>query len=101
MKTLLVLFVFIAACTPEPTPDTPSSRKLEIPSNETIADVCANLTRLGCHEGTPDGGADSCVVVLARTRDLHLTDMNASCVQKAVSKNVVRACGPFWKSACL
>ena len=48
--------------------------------------------KLGCPEGTPDGG-QSCVEVCRHTQATHLTDLHPSCLAAAKSKEQARACG--------
>lgn len=98
----------LAAChTPAPSPTPPPDVITDIdgavdPEDadaarlDDCATACAVVRKLGCADGAPVDGGQSCSVVCRHARDTHLTDLHQGCVAKAHSLAEVKACGGAW-----
>jgi hypothetical protein len=54
--------------------------------------ACARLRLLGCPEGTPSDGGQSCVTVCQHAQGTHLTELKPECLAGAKTVLEVQAC---------
>lgn len=77
--------------TPDPGPDEDPEALLD--AGAVCPAACARLRRLGCPEGAPAPGGDSCVGTCINARAKHTVDLRPECIAKARTKSEAIKCG--------
>lgn len=92
MKALVLLGLFVAACTTGPIVETPPLRDTPVVSgtDEDCAAACAHLCELNCEECHPTAG--SCNEVCLNTEHSGYATMNPACLRKVTACSETDGC---------